>query len=63
MLVAYYRLSRHCRNLAEGGCLLLRFHFMPCRYFLGDVPCQNLPGQGLINQILIWYADFVDGIR
>ena len=25
--IAYSRLCRHCRNLAEGGCLLSRFHF------------------------------------
>ena len=48
MLVAYCRLCRHCRNLAEGGCLLSRFHFTHCRYFLGHVACRNLPWQGLI---------------
>ena len=38
MLVAYCRLCRHCRNLAEGGCLLSRgFHFTRCRYF---GPCR-----------------------
>ena len=42
------RLCRHCHNLAEGGCLLSRFHFTRCRYFLGHVACRNLPGQGLI---------------
>ena len=47
MLVAYCRLYRHCHNLAEGGCLLLRFHFTCCRYFLGHVTCRNLPWQGL----------------
>ena len=41
------RLCRHCRNLAEGGCLLSRFHFRRCRYFLGHVACWNLPWQGL----------------
>ena len=41
------RLCRHCRNLAEGGCLLSRFHFMRCRYFLGHVACWNLAWQGL----------------
>ena len=45
----YCRLCRHCRNLAEGGCLVSRFHFMRCRYFLGHVACQNLPWQGLIE--------------
>ena len=35
------------RNLAEGGCLLSRFHFTRCRYFLGHVACRNLPWQGL----------------
>ena len=47
--VAYSRLCRHCRNLAEGGCRLSRFHFRLCRYFLGHVACRNLPWQGLIN--------------
>ena len=38
MLVAYCRLCRHCRNLAEEGCLLSRgFHFTRCRYF---GPCR-----------------------
>ena len=32
MLVAYCLLCRHCRNLAEGGCLLSRFHFTRCRF-------------------------------
>ena len=50
----YKRLSlivafcRHCRNLAEGGCLLLRFHFTCCRYFMGQVACRNLPWKGLV---------------
>ena len=48
MLVAYCRLCHHCRNLAEGGCLLSRFHFTRCRYFLGHVACWNLPWQGLM---------------
>ena len=48
MLVAYCQLCRHCRNLAEGGCLLSRFHFTRCRCFLGHVACQNLPWQALI---------------
>ena len=47
MLVAYCHLCRHCRNLAEGGCLLSRFHFTRCHYFLGHVACRNLPWQGL----------------
>ena len=47
MLVGYCRLCRHCRNLAKWGCLLSRFHFTRCRYFLGHVPCRNLPWQGL----------------
>ena len=47
MLVAYCRLSRHCCNLAKGGCLLLRFHFTRYRYFLGHVACRDLPWQGL----------------
>ena len=47
--VAYSRLCRHSRNLAEGGCRLSRFHFRLCRYFLGHVACRNLPWQGLIN--------------
>ena len=44
---SYCQLCRHYRNLAEGGCLLSRFHFWRCRYFLGHVACQNLPWQGL----------------
>ena len=47
MLVAYCRLCCHCRNLAEGGCLLSQFHFTRCRYFLGHIACRNLPWQGL----------------
>ena len=47
MLVTYCRLCRHCHSLAEGGCLLLRFHFTRCRYFLGHVACRNLPWEGL----------------
>ena len=35
-------------SLAEGGCLLLRFHFTCCCYLFGHVACQNLPWQGLI---------------
>ena len=46
--VAYSRLCRHCRNLAEGGCRLSPFRFRLCRYFLGHVACRNLPWQGLI---------------
>ena len=53
MLVAYRRLCHHCRNLAEGGCLLSRFHFTRCRYFLGHVACRNLPWQGLIYFLMI----------
>ena len=49
MLLAYCRLCPHCHNLAEGGCLLLRFHFTRCPYFLGHVTCWNLPWQGLSN--------------
>ena len=47
MLVAYCRLYRHCRNLAEGACLLSRFHFTRSRYFLAHVACRNLRWQGL----------------
>ena len=47
--IAYSRLCRHCRNLAEGGCLLSRFILTLCRYFLGHVACRNLPWQGLFN--------------
>ena len=47
-LIVDCRLCHHCHNLAEGGCLLSRFHFMRCRYFLGHVACRNLPWQGLI---------------
>ena len=46
--VAYSRLCHHCRNLAEEGCRLSRFHFRLCRYFLGHVPRRNLPWQGLL---------------
>ena len=48
--VAYSRLCGHCRNLAEGGCRLSRFHFRLCRYFLGHVACRNLPWQGLFDR-------------
>ena len=51
MLVAYCRLCCHCRNSAKGGCLLSRFPFRCCRYFLGHVTCRNLPWQGLIRGI------------
>ena len=54
MLVAYCRLCCHCRNLAEGGCLLSWFHFMRCRYFLGHVACRNLPWQGLYVASFVW---------
>ena len=53
MLVAYCWLCRYCRNLAEGGCLLSRFHFTRCRYFLGHVACRNLPWQGLLLVSLV----------
>ena len=33
MFVAYCRLCRHYRNLAEGGCVLWRFHFTRCATF------------------------------
>ena len=46
--VALSGLCRHCRNLAEGGCLSARFHFTLCRYFLGHVACPNLPWQDLL---------------
>ena len=48
MLVAYCQLCHQCCNLAEGGCLLSRLHFMRCCYFLGHVACRNLPWQGLL---------------
>ena len=57
MLVAYCQLFRHCHNLAEGGCLLSRFHFMHCPYFLGHVACRNLPWQGLTIKVL--FGDLV----
>ena len=47
MLVAYFQLCRHCRNLAVGGCLSSGFHITRCHYFLGHVICRNLPWQGL----------------
>ena len=47
MLVTYCRLCRHCHSLAGGACLLSRFHFTRCLYFLGHVACWNLPWQGL----------------
>ena len=50
--LTYCRLCRHCRNLAEGGCLLSRFHFTRCRYFLGHVACRNLPWQGLATAVI-----------
>ena len=43
--VAFSRLFRHGRNLAERGCLLSRFHFTLCGYFLGHVACRKLPWQ------------------
>ena len=55
MLVAYCQLCRHCHNLAEGGCLLSRFHFTCCRYFLGYVACRNLP----IVTVTIWPREVV----
>ena len=30
-------------GIAEKDCLLSRFHFTCCRYFLGHVACRNLP--------------------
>ena len=51
--VAYSRLCRHCRNLAEGGCRLSPFHFRLCRYFLGHVACRNVPWQGLFVVLLL----------
>ena len=53
MLVAYCRLCYHCHNLAEGGCLLSRFHFTSCHYFLGHVTCWNLPWQGLHEEFIV----------
>ena len=53
MLVAYCGLCRHCCDLAERGCLLSRFHFTHCHYFLGHVACWNLPWQGLFIAIII----------
>ena len=53
--VAYSRLYRHCRNLAEGGCLSSRFHFTLCRYFLGHVACPNLPWQGHLIGAVGWF--------
>ena len=41
--------------LAEGGCLLSRFHFTRCRYFLGHVACPNLPWQGLVAITGAWH--------
>ena len=32
------------------GCLLSRFHFTRCRYFLSHVACRNLPWQGLTKE-------------
>ena len=51
------RPCRHCCNLAKGGCLLSRFHFMRCHYFLGHVSCRNLPWQGL-NKVAIELCNF-----
>ena len=44
--VTYSRLCHHCRILAEGGCLLSRFHFTLCCYFLGHVTSWHLPLTG-----------------
>ena len=48
---------RHCCNLAKGGCLLSRFHFMRCHYFLDHVACRNLPWQGL-SKVAIELCNF-----
>ena len=56
--VTYSQLCRHCRNLAEGGCLLPLFHFTLCHYFLGHVPLWNLPRTGphyTIDSIFCYY--------
>ena len=53
MLVVYCQLCHHYRNLAEGGRLLLRFHFTCCHHFSGHVTCQNLPWQGLSQAFLL----------
>ena len=53
------RLCRHCCNLAEGGCLLSRFHFMFCHYFLGHVACWNLPWQGLFSCWHPWGVEYL----
>ena len=44
-------LLRFPHNLAEGGCLVSRFYFMCCRYFLGHVACRNLPWKDLIERL------------
>ena len=53
-------LWRHCGNLAEGGCLLLRFHFTRCCYLFGHVACQNLPWQGLIVILIVLLLTVTD---
>ena len=57
LFVVYSRLCRHCRILAEGGCLLSWFHndFLPalCRYPLSHVAFWNLAWQGLITGLLL----------
>ena len=44
--VASSRLCRHCRNLAEGGCLLTQFHFTLCRDFFGSCCLLDLTWKG-----------------
>ena len=44
--VAYSRLCRHCRNFAEGGCLLSPFHFTLCA-------CRNLPCRASLYQMTL----------
>ena len=41
--VGVYKCLSLIVGLAEGGCLLSRFHFTRCRYFLSHVACRNLP--------------------
>ena len=51
MLVAYRRLCHHCHNLAEGGCLLSRFHFTRCHYFFGPSRLLEFTLAGPLSQL------------
>ena len=47
-------LCRHCRNLAEGGCLLSRFHFTCCCYFWAMSLVRICPSRASQNGNISW---------